>query len=78
MDETREAPVVYVMGNDARGVMFGVGHKLRVLRMRRDGVWLPNDLEITTAPCYPLRGHQLGYRDKANSYPGWDVEQWYQ
>src|SRR5690606_12585517 len=27
---------------------------------------------------YALRGHQLGYRPKANSYPGWDVPQWEQ
>ena len=23
-----------------------------------------------------LRGHQLGYRDKTNSYDGWDLPQW--
>src|SRR6266481_5757718 len=29
----RNAPVVLVIGNDARGVLFGIGHLLRVLRM---------------------------------------------
>ena len=33
---------------------------------------------IATAPKYPLRGHQLGYRPKTNSYDGWDVAQWEQ
>ena len=27
---------------------------------------------------YPLRGHQLAYRDKTNSYDGWDLPQWEQ
>ena len=26
----------------------------------------------------PLRGHQLGYRDKTNAYDGWDLPQWEQ
>jgi hypothetical protein len=29
---------------------------------------------MTTAPRYPLRGHQLGYRPLVNSYDGWTVE----
>ena len=28
------------------------------------------------APKYPLRGHQLGYRPKTNSYDAWDLPQW--
>ena len=32
----------------------------------------------TTAPEYPLRGHQLGYRPKTNSYDAWDLAQWEQ
>ena len=27
-------------------------------------------------PDQPLRGHQLGYRPKTNSYDGWDLDQW--
>jgi hypothetical protein len=72
------APVVFVVGNDARGVLFGVGHLLRTLRLRPGQVALPADLDVTTAPRYPLRGHQLGYRDKTNSYCGWDLAQWEQ
>jgi hypothetical protein len=33
---------------------------------------------VTTSPKYPLRGHQLGYRPKTNSYDAWDVGQWEQ
>jgi hypothetical protein len=70
------APGVEITGNDERGVLFGVGGLLRALEMRRDSVTLPGTLDIETAPRYALRGHQLGYRPKTNSYDGWDVPQW--
>jgi hypothetical protein len=72
------APVVQVAGNDARGVLFGVGRLLRALLMRKNSVLLPAGFEAVSAPRYPLRGHQLGYRPKTNSYDGWDLPQWEQ
>ena len=73
-----DAPAVLVVGSDARGVLFGVGHLLRTLHMRQGSLTLPIDLNVTTAPHYRLRGHQLGYRDKTNSYCGWNFPQWEQ
>ena len=70
------APGVEITGNDERGMLFGVGGLLRALEMRRDSVTLPGTLDIQTAPRYKLRGHQLGYRPKTNSYDGWNVPQW--
>jgi hypothetical protein len=67
---------VTISGNDARGVLFGVGRLLRALDMRPGAVTLTDDFHITTAPKYPLRGHQLGYRPKTNSYDGWSVPVW--
>jgi hypothetical protein len=67
-----------IAGNDPRGVLFGVGHLLRELRMSRQHVRLPADLKIATVPKYPLRGHQLGYRPKTNSYDAWSVPMWEQ
>src|SRR5262249_9001310 len=75
-DGDRGAPVVLIIGNDARGVLFGVGRFLRELRMRPGRVALPEALNLASAPRYPLRGHQLGYRPKTNSYDGWDLAQW--
>jgi hypothetical protein len=69
-------PAVLVAGNDARGVLFGVGRLLRELRIARGEIWLPAGFQVTTAPRYPLRGHQLGYRPKTHSYDGWDLPQW--
>jgi hypothetical protein len=83
--EGREAPVVLVAGNDARGMLFGIGRLLQELRMYREEsrqvpghVRLPADFEINTAPTYPLRGHQFGYRPKVNSYDGWTPPMWEQ
>jgi len=74
----KAAPAVFIIGNDARGVMFGVGHLLRTLRLSPGKISLPDDFSVATAPKYPLRGHQLGYRPKTNSYDGWDVPTWEQ
>ncbi len=69
---------VSISGNDARGVLFGTGHLLRTLRIEKSKITLPIKLDLTTAPKYPLRGHQLGYRPKTNSYDGWNVARWEQ
>jgi hypothetical protein len=71
-------PAVVVLGNDERGVLFGVGNLLRELRMERGSVSLRDEVDITTAPKYALRGHQLGYRPKCNSYDAWDLPTWEQ
>ena len=72
------APVVLVVGNDSRGVLFGVGNLLREMRMSKGKILLPADLHIDTAPKYALRGHQLGYRPKTNSYDAWTLPMWEQ
>jgi hypothetical protein len=69
---------VSVTGNDARGVLFGVGRLLRSMHMTKESVWLPDDFHVSAAPKYALRGHQLGYRPKTNSYDGWTVPMWEQ
>ncbi len=49
---------------------------VRVLQMARGRVALAGPMSETSAPKYPLRGHQLGYRPKTNSYDAWDLAQW--
>lgn len=73
-----ERPAVYVLGNDARGVLFGVGRLLRELHMDRHNVTWDGPGEIASSPKYRLRGHQLGYRPKCNSYDAWDLPTWEQ
>ena len=72
------ADSVIIAGNDARGVLFGVGRLLRALDYDREKAVLSEPLNVATAPRYGLRGHQLGYRPKVNSYDGWTVAMWEQ
>ncbi|MHC4575055.1 MAG: hypothetical protein ACYS76_13145 [Planctomycetota bacterium] len=74
----RHAATVCAAGYDDRGTLFAVGRLLRVLDMGRDSLKLDTDIRISTAPQYPLRGHQLGYRPKTNSYDAWDIKMWEQ
>ncbi len=69
---------VVIAGNDARGTLFGAGWLLRRLHMDRQVLEVEDNLQISTAPRYPLRGHQLGYRPKVNAYDGWTPEQFEQ
>lgn len=71
-----DGKAVLVVGNDSRGVLFGIGRLLREMHLTRDAVHVSEQLDITTAPKYPLRGHQLGFRPKVNSYDGWTAAMW--
>jgi hypothetical protein len=70
--------LIIVAGDDERGVLFGAGRLLRSLRMRKGGIEIDGGLAIASAPQFPLRGHQLGYRPKTNSYDGWTLPMWEQ
>ena len=67
------AHAVTISGNDARGVLFGIGRFLRELRIARGSIQLRDGFAEVSAPRYPLRGHQLGYRPKSNTYDAWSV-----
>ena len=69
---------ILVVGNDLRGTLYGAGALLRRLHMDRDTLDAPDDLREASAPKYALRGHQLGYRPKTNSYDGWTAAMWEQ
>ena len=71
-------PLTVIAGNDARGVLFGVGYLLRHLHFTRGAARLDESLQTASAPKYPLRGHQLGYRPKTHSYDAWDLAVWEQ
>ena len=78
-DVTRPGqPVVWVVGADARGVLFGVGKLLRTMTLKKGAAALDGTTRIATSPAYPIRGHQLGYRNRANSWDAWDVGQFEQ
>jgi hypothetical protein len=69
---------ICLAGYDDRGALYAVGRVLRMLEMRRDRVSVDAGIKVATAPKYALRGHQMGYRAKTNSYDAWTVEMWEQ
>jgi hypothetical protein len=69
---------IKVVGSDSRGVLFGVGGLLRAFSLQREHAWIAPDTFIATRPAQSLRGHQLGYRPKTNSYDGWTIAMWEQ
>jgi len=72
---TEESGVVWVIGADDRGTLYGAGALIRNLEWAEGKVALPDDIDIATSPAYPIRGHQLGYRARANSWDAWTSEQ---
>jgi hypothetical protein len=68
------AKSVEIQGNDERGTLFGVGRLLRELRWGKMQAEIADGLDISSAPKYPLRGHQIGYRPKVNTYDAWTPE----
>jgi hypothetical protein len=71
-------PVVLVVGHDRRGLLYGVGRLLRRMAMRPGSVSVPVDLSVSTTPKAQIRGHQLGYRPKNNTYDAWTPAQFEQ
>lgn len=68
-------PVILIVGRDGRGVLYGVGRFLRKLIWGRSSIKIRDGLKISSTPAFPLRGHQLGYRPKSNTYDAWSIEQ---
>ncbi len=66
---------VIIIANDKRGALYGVGKLLRKMTMRSGEVLIPNEMKISSTPRYQIRGHQLGYRPKTNSYDAWSIAQ---
>jgi hypothetical protein len=71
----KESQTVLIIGNDNRGILYGVGKLLRKMEARPGQILVPDDLNIASSPAYPIRGHQLGYRPKTNAYDAWSPEQ---
>jgi hypothetical protein len=64
---------VYLLGRDDRGALFAAGRLIRLLAMSKGAVRVRSDLRLANAPEYPIRGHQLGYRNLNNTYDKWDL-----
>jgi hypothetical protein len=78
VDSRDGSPVVWVIGADARGALFGVGNLLRRLNASRGRLTIAAGLDIATSPAFAIRGHQLGYRATTNTYDAWNATQFEQ
>jgi hypothetical protein len=75
VDTSGAQPVVWILGADARGTLYGAGNLLRKAVYAPGQLSVDAPLDIATAPRYAIRGHQLGYRAQANSYDAWTPAQ---
>jgi len=66
---------IFIAGKDERGLLYGVGRLLRMMRMKAGYVSIPKMPFLSTTPRFPIRGHQLGYRPKTNAYDAWTKDQ---
>ena len=71
---SRPAATVFLLGRDARGALFAAGRLIREATMTPGVLAVAKALAVTTAPRFPIRGHQIAYRNTANSYDAWDLE----
>ena len=78
---TAARTTIVVEGRDDRGVLFGAGYLLRHLAMTRGSIEPVGGLaalDTSQAPAYAVRGQQLGYRPKNNTFDGWSPAQFEQ
>ena len=71
-----DSKTLIIAGHDERGALYGVGKVLRTMELRQGQLLIPDNLNISSTPVYPIRGHQLGYRPKTNAYDAWSVAQY--
>jgi Alpha-glucuronidase len=70
--------ILWLLGADSRGVLFAAGQFLRTALFSKNKLLFDTKNEITTSPAYPIRGHQVGYRNTANSWDSWTPAQFEQ
>ena len=74
----RQNTITVIAGNNTRGELFGVGWLLRHIKFAGSFPQLPQHLHIFESPEKPVRGHQIGYRFKNNTYDAWTLAQFEQ
>lgn len=67
--------VLWIIGADARGILYGIGKFLRIARFGENSFALSEPVDIISSPEYAIRGHQFGYRQTANSWDAWTIGQ---
>ncbi|MCF6285814.1 MAG: glycoside hydrolase family 20 zincin-like fold domain-containing protein, partial [Candidatus Hydrogenedentes bacterium] len=65
--------VVKLAGYDERGALYAAGRLIRLAEYAPGTLTLDLKNPIATAPDVPVRAHQLGFRDTANTYDAWTI-----
>lgn len=78
IDDTFSEPKAIIIGQDDRGLLFGIGHLLRKMDWSENQLLLNKAIKKTSSPTYAIRGHQLGYRPKTNAYDAFTVDRFNQ
>jgi hypothetical protein len=78
IDLSSGKPILWLIGGDERGVLFAIGEFLRKADLNKQKIVVDKTIEIVTAPKYAIRGHQIGYRNTANSWDAWNEKQYEQ
>jgi hypothetical protein len=78
VDANTKRPILWLMGGDDRGILYAIGEFLRQADLSKNKIWVDKKNEIISAPQYSIRGHQLGYRNTANSWDAWNEKQFEQ
>ena len=76
LDQRDGKNVLWLIAADQRGIIFAVGQLLRTANLARNHISFDKNDEIATSPKYPIRGHQIGYRNTANSWDSWTMAQY--
>lgn len=70
--------ILAINGHDDRGLLFGIGYLLRKLALSSQHAIFAQTVDTAQWPATPIRGHQLGYRAKNNTYDAWKLAQFEQ
>ena len=70
--------LLVLAGNTPRAELFAAGWLLRNVRFTHTSVTLPTPKSFYTAPEKSVRGYQIGYRMKNNTYDAWTLAQFEQ
>lgn len=69
--------ILWIIGADARGILFGIGKLLRIAKMENQKITVESKINISTSPEYEIRGLQfskgIGNNPLANQ---WDTKQY--
>jgi len=76
LEQSNGKRIMWLIAADQRGVIFSIGQFLRTADFTRGKILFDKKNEIATSPKYPIRGHQVGYRNTANSWDSWTMEQY--